>query len=96
MSGVYLINFFLLFTGAQSGGCKFNKKPQYRYSGCHGYDASAFNIILGLKWNFDETKYSIRGESNMFYVETLEQSTKILENKRKNISDTSEHPFTDD
>lgn len=33
--------------GAQSGGCKFNKKPQYRYSGCHSYDASALNIVLG-------------------------------------------------
>lgn len=83
--------------GAQSGGCKYNKKPQYRYSGCHGYDTSAFNIILGLTFGFDEAKYSTHEDSNtLFYVETLEQATKILENRRKNISDTSEHPFTEE
>ncbi|XP_031633310.1 uncharacterized protein LOC116347052 [Contarinia nasturtii] len=82
--------------GAQSGGCRFNKKPLYRYSGCHAYDVSAFNIVLGLTWNFDETKYSKRGEPKLYYLETLEQATKILENKRKNISDTSEHLFTND
>uniref|UniRef100_A0A1B0D3X2 Uncharacterized protein n=2 Tax=Phlebotomus papatasi TaxID=29031 RepID=A0A1B0D3X2_PHLPP len=81
--------------GAQSGGCKFNKKPQYRYSGCHGYDASAFNIVLGLTFGFDEKKYSIF-EPNTFYMESLEQATKTLENKRRNMSDTSEHPFTED
>lgn len=88
----------MLVTGAQSGGCRFNKKPLYRYSGCHAYDVSAFNIVLGLTWNFDETKYSLRGESNLYYLETLEQATKMLENKRKNINDTSEqqHLFTND
>lgn len=82
--------------GAQSNGCRFNKKPLYRYSGCHNYDVSAFNIVLGLTWNSDESKYSLGGDSNLFYSETLEQATKILENRRKNISDTSEHPFTDE
>ncbi|XP_026670524.1 uncharacterized protein LOC108626320 [Ceratina calcarata] len=43
--------------GAQSAGCRFNKKPQYRYSGCHAYDASALNIVLGLHFNFDDTCY---------------------------------------
>ena len=86
--------YIFIFPGAQSGGCKFNKKPLYRYSGCHGFDLSAFNIVLGVQFDFDETKYSIRDdngdESNLYYVETLEQATKILENRRKNISDTSE------
>lgn len=84
--------------GAQSAGCKYNKKPQYRYSGCHGYDTSAFNIILGLTFGFDEAKYSTHEESSaaLYYIESLEQATKILENRRKNISDTSEHPFTED
>ncbi|XP_055374418.1 uncharacterized protein LOC129607420 [Condylostylus longicornis] len=82
--------------GAQSGGCKYNKKPQFRYSGCHAYDTSALNIVLGLTWH-DETKYSLSGDTNtIFYQETLEQATKILENKRRNSSDTSEHPFTDE
>ncbi|EDW74544.1 uncharacterized protein Dwil_GK21346 [Drosophila willistoni] len=84
--------------GAQSNGCKFNKKPLYRYSGCHGYDASAFNIVLGLTWHLDDSKYSLPSDAveNMFYKETLEQSTKILENRRRNNSDTSDHPFTED
>lgn len=80
--------------GAQSGGCKYNKKPQYRYSGCHGYDTSCFNIILGLTFGFDESKYSTHEDPvNLYTVETLEQATKILENRRKNITDTSEHPL---
>lgn len=83
--------------GAQSNGCKYNKKPQYRYSGCHAYDTSAFNIVLGLTWHLDDSKYSLPGEdNNIFYQETLEQATKILENRRRNSSETSDHPFADD
>uniref|UniRef100_D3TRC6 Hypothetical conserved protein n=1 Tax=Glossina morsitans morsitans TaxID=37546 RepID=D3TRC6_GLOMM len=83
--------------GAQSNGCKYNKKPQYRYSGCHSYDASAFNIVLGLTWFLDDTKYSLPSDSyNIFYKETLEQATKILENRRRNSSEISEHPITED
>lgn len=81
--------------GAQSGGCKYNKKPQYRYSGCHGYDESAFSIVLGLTSKLDETKYSEPGDAPLFYTETLEQATKILESRRKNASDASERPFTE-
>lgn len=67
-----------------------------RYSGCHAYDVSAFNIVLGLTWNFDETKYSLHGESSFYYLETLEQATKMLESRRKNSSDTSDHIFPSD
>ncbi|XP_063708149.1 uncharacterized protein LOC134836838 [Culicoides brevitarsis] len=81
--------------GAQSGGCKYNKKPLYRYMGCHSYDESAFNIVLGKTSKLDETKYSETGETPLFYTETLEQATKILENRRKNASDASERPFTE-
>ncbi|CAL8073562.1 unnamed protein product [Orchesella dallaii] len=34
--------------GAQTYGCRFDKKPLYRYSGCHAYDAAALNVALGL------------------------------------------------
>ena len=34
--------------GAQSSGCRFDKKPLYRYSGCHLYDSSALNVALGV------------------------------------------------
>lgn len=46
--------------GAQSEGCRFDKKPQYRYSGCHGQDASALSIILGLRSGFEEAQYAVR------------------------------------
>ena len=38
--------------GAQDSGCRFDKKPQFRYSGCHRYDVSAFNIVLGELFSF--------------------------------------------
>lgn len=83
--------------GAQWNGCKYNKKPLYRYSGCHAYDVSAFNIVLGLTWHLDVSKYSMPSEgNNIFYKETLEKATRILENRRLNNSDTSEHPITED
>ncbi|XP_020717084.1 uncharacterized protein LOC101460763 isoform X2 [Ceratitis capitata] len=83
--------------GAQWNGCKYNKKPQYRYSGCHAYDVSAFNIVLGLTWHLDASKYSMPSEeTNFFYKETLEKATKILENRRLNSSDTSEHTITEE
>jgi len=43
--------------GAQDTGCRFDKKPQYRYSGCHRYDMSALNIVLGDMFSFQEGKY---------------------------------------
>jgi len=82
--------------GAQSNGCKYNKKPLYRYSGCHGYDESAFSLVLGLVMNFDEKNYSIAGDTPLFYTESLEQATKISDNRRKNTSDAaSERPITE-
>ncbi|XP_066998339.1 uncharacterized protein [Anabrus simplex] len=52
--------------GAQSAGCRFNKKPQYRYSGCHRFDGSALNIALGLHFGFDETRYIYQGQETFF------------------------------
>ncbi|KAL5288914.1 hypothetical protein ACFFRR_009237 [Megaselia abdita] len=86
--------------GAQSNGCKYNKKPQYRYSGCHAYDTSALNIVLGLTWHMDHSKYSIpkEGENTkyIFSKQSLSQSSRILDNRRRNITDTSEHPYSDE
>lgn len=77
--------------------CKFNKKPQYRYSGCHGYDESALNIVLGLAYNFNEAKYSVTdNDSPLFVKESLEDSIRIYENRKKNISETSDHPGTEE
>ena len=66
LSFLHIITVLLFSTGAQSGGCKFNKKPQYRYSGCHRYDGSALNIVLGLKFGFDESQYTYKGKKRFF------------------------------
>lgn len=75
--------------------CKFNKKPQYRYSGCHMSDESALNIVLGLAFNFNEAKYSVQdNDGPLFVKETLEESMRTLDNRKKNITETSEHPYS--
>lgn len=48
----------LVLAGAQAGGCRFDKKPQYRYSGCHERDASALSILLGQRSGFEESQYA--------------------------------------
>lgn len=72
--------------GAQSEGCKFNKKPQYRYSGCHSYDASALNIVLGLKFKLDESRYTYGGVMKLFDTVTLEKADALLKGLEQNIT----------
>ncbi|KAG5685075.1 hypothetical protein PVAND_014276 [Polypedilum vanderplanki] len=82
---------------SNSNHCKFNKKPQYRYSGCHGFDESAFNVICSISFNFNEARYSITDTSGpLFYKESLEDSIRILDNRKRNISETSDHPYNSD
>lgn len=45
-------------TGAQNVGCNFMRKPLFKYSGCHYYDMSALNIILGVMFEYDERPYT--------------------------------------
>lgn len=52
--------------GAQDTGCRFDKKPQYRYSGCHRYDMSALNIVLGNMFKFQESRY-MRDQTDSFF-----------------------------
>ena len=53
-------------TGSQTGYC-IRKKPRYLYTGCHHYEQSAFNLILGKAFSFDETPYAC--EDKVFGVE---------------------------
>ena len=52
--------------GAQSTGCRFNKKPLYRYSGCHSYDMSALNVLLGSLFNYDIKPYAGNDRDKFF------------------------------
>lgn len=73
--------------GAQSGGCRFDKKPQYRYSGCHSYDTSALNIVLGLKFKSDYNKYSYQG-NKLFTSVTLDDAINSLKELEQNTTTT--------
>lgn len=76
--------------GAQSGGCRFDKKPQYRYSGCHSYDRSALNIILGIKFKLDNTRYTYQGTRNMFKTVELEKAVATLKGLEQNTTSDGE------
>ncbi|GBP32068.1 hypothetical protein EVAR_21102_1 [Eumeta japonica] len=86
--------------GAQSGGCRFDKKPQYRYSGCHGQDASALSIILGLHFGFEEAQYTVRPRRVLWRRATeaaaLAEFTELERNTTEEFrSDrTSDHALT--
>ncbi|XP_075585861.1 uncharacterized protein LOC124498286 [Dermatophagoides farinae] len=47
--------------------CRLDKKPHYRYSGCHHYDMSALNVVLGIAFNFSSTPYSARLSQRFFW-----------------------------
>lgn len=49
-------------TGAQNSGCKYERKPLFKYSGCHKYDMAALNVILGIIFNFETSMYSAKDE----------------------------------
>ncbi|XP_013783144.1 uncharacterized protein LOC106467345 [Limulus polyphemus] len=67
--------------GAQGSGCRFNKKPMYRYSGCHRYDMSALNVVLGLMYNFSAHNYVASYKDKFFDLvkqETISKPSKPL------------------
>ncbi|XP_075992950.1 uncharacterized protein LOC142987886 isoform X2 [Anticarsia gemmatalis] len=73
--------------GAQSVGCRFDKKPQYRYSGCHGQDASALSIVLGLRSGFEEGAYAVRARRPRWRRLTERAARRELAALRANVSD---------
>jgi len=50
-------------------GCDLTRRPRYRYAGCHRYDSSAFNVILGQMFYYDSTGYI--PARPIFYLETV-------------------------
>lgn len=63
-----------LITGAQNSGCQFNKKPLYRYSGCHLNDASALSIVLGQHFRHNSDRYSFYDDRDMFRVISADEA----------------------
>lgn len=59
--------------GAQSYGCRYDKRPLYRYSGCHHYDLSALSIILGYMYNYRSEPYSMDEEYKFFTIIASEE-----------------------
>lgn len=72
--------------GAQSEGCRFNKKPQYRYSGCHSYDTSALNIVLGVKFKLEGSRYMYDDSKKLFDEITLDQAVATLKSLEQNLT----------
>ncbi|XP_030759147.1 uncharacterized protein LOC115884633 [Sitophilus oryzae] len=72
--------------GAQAAGCKFDKKPSYRYSGCHSYDASALNIILGLHFKFISNEYTFNKPVSLFYQVLLRKADALLKELEQNAT----------
>lgn len=72
--------------GAQSAGCRFDKKPQYRYSGCHSFDVSALNIVLGQHFQVDSSRYMYLGEE-LFTETTLDVAASELAELERNATD---------
>lgn len=70
---VKISNYSVFYLGAQSGGCRFDKKPLYRYSGCHSYDTSALNIVLGLRHGLNESHYSMKVEISLIIPEESDE-----------------------
>jgi hypothetical protein len=68
--------------GSQSTGCRMDKKPQFRYSGCHDYDVSALNVLLGRHFKFAERKYV--SEQRFFTTMSEDLETDLLDNVGKN------------
>ncbi|XP_038215452.1 uncharacterized protein LOC119834961 [Zerene cesonia] len=74
--------------GAQSDGCRFDKKPQYRYSGCHGQDASALSIILGLRSGFEEGGYAARAHPAPWGRASARAASTLLAQLERNATTT--------
>lgn len=44
--------------GSQNTGYCYQPKPRYLYTGCHHYEQSALNVILGKAFSYDDSQYS--------------------------------------
>lgn len=54
--------------GAQDTGCRSYRRPLYLYSGCHHYDWSVLNVVLGLLFKYSTDSYTVPS-SNSFLMD---------------------------
>ena len=67
-------------------GCNLDKKPAFRYSGCHAYEVSALNVVLGKVFDFDESKYII-DEKYKLFVKNSDIEVRKNEDKDNDVED---------
>nr|XP_023029169.1 uncharacterized protein LOC111517302 [Leptinotarsa decemlineata] len=81
--------------GAQSAGCRFDKKPQYRYSGCHSYDTSALNIVLGLTFKQNTSQYTYSDSVNFFETVPPDKAAAMLRELEQNSTAEARTVFSE-
>lgn len=59
-------------TGSQNSGYCNERRPRYLYSGCHYYEQSALNVILGKVFSFEATPYT--SSEKIFGIERLNKT----------------------
>lgn len=62
--------------------CKMDKKPHYRFSGCHHYDMSALNIVLGIAFNHSSSSQYSGQLSSRFFIPFNKHTFDYEENNR--------------
>ena len=76
-----------VFLSSLATGCNLDKKPAFRYSGCHAYEVSALNVVLGKVFDFDESKYIIDDKYKLFImksdIEVRKNEEEVEENEKK-------------
>lgn len=79
-------------TGSQRSGCRLGYKPRHKYSGCHKYEMSCFNIVLGMSFT-NITDYAVNdvifGDlkiyTNLTFTQSYSPKPRLKINSSKNI-----------
>lgn len=70
--------------GTQAHGCDMSRRPRYKYAGCHHYDVSVFNVVLGQMFFFDNIYIPAQ---QVFYLEKLmTNNSKLVVSKFERIN----------
>ena len=70
--------------GAQYSGCKSDNKPRYKYTGCHRYARSAFNIVLRQAFK-DEKSYKVKQDLFKMTPERSSSMADVFKNLTRSV-----------